>query len=228
VAFDTEILEAGFRIVLRPRGLLRGNSTYSVVVTGLEDAAGRPLADRSWTFHTGNGPDLVPATLFSSVPRGVAPASSILQATFDKPVHLARYTTDSFYLQAEEFIAYTPSTGVSGTISYSADGRTLAFIPDRPWPPNSQVGVSIDRFHYLDWTGASVNESRDPNGNALVSPGFTTAATRGDAAATIDQRNPYRDAVDTPLNVQIQAHFVEPVLHTSLDQNTAGERERAS
>lgn len=217
VAFDTELLDGGFRVVLRPKGLLRGYSTYNVAITGLEDVAGRPLADRSWTFHTGAGPDLVPAKLISSAPTGIAPASAILQATFDKPVYVVRYSYQSYEVPAQDFVASTQAGDVPGAVSYSLDGRTLSFIPDRPWPLNSTVTVSIDRFHYSDWTGQSITEVRESTGNNLVGPAFTTAATRGDAAATVDLRNPSRDAVETPLNVQIQAHFAEPVLHTSLD-----------
>lgn len=210
--FVTEVTDQGFLIRLRPVGLLRGNSTYTVSLTGLEDMAGRPLADRTWQFQTGAGPDLAGARLVSWSPVGVAPASSTFSVTFDKPVHQVRHPTDSTYsVNSTDFLVRTPSVDVPGNIWYSEDGKTLTFVPLRPWPVSTAIGLTIDRFHYFDWTGRELMEQRTSCCNELIAPAFVTAPPGVLAGPVIEAVNPYRDALNVPINVQIQARFAEAV-----------------
>jgi hypothetical protein len=205
--FTTEITDQGFLVRLHPVGLLRGNSTYTVALTGLQDMAGRALPDRTWSFQTGAGPDFSGAHIVSFTPMGVAPASSTPRVVFDKPVHLARHSSGPNTIVPTDFIIQTASANIPGNIDYSDDGRTLSYIPARPWPPATEIALNINSFQYSDWTGA-------PLGDSMAGPGvprFTTASPPALPRPVIDAVNPYRDAPDVPLNVRIQARFAEPV-----------------
>ncbi len=212
----TEVQEGGFLVLLHPVGLLRGRSAYTVAISGLEDIAGRPLADRTWTFHTGAGPDLTRAQLVSWMPSGIGSPSSVLRATFDKPVFFQRSTRDEV-VPANDFSVVTASAVIEGSINFSDDGKTLTYVPNRTWPLNTHIAVSVNRFYFHDWTGADFNERQDGYGR-LVVPEFTTSSSPAAALPRVEMVNPYRDAADAPVNVQIQARFAEPVVEGSLSR----------
>lgn len=216
VRFVVEISDRGMRVLLRPVGLLRGNSTYTVELKGLEDMAGRPLPDRAWTFHTGAGPDFVPVTLTSWSPKGTASTAATVQATFSKPVFYIRAVQDWEAWSPRDFAVSAGGITILGDIEASADGRTLRYVPRRPWPANAAVSIEVSRFRYLDWTGAMIS---DPAGSYPVVPTFTASAAAGGAPA-VTARNPQPDAVGIPRNVLIQARFENGILEPAAGRVT--------
>jgi hypothetical protein len=207
VPFTTEFLDAGFLVLLHPRGLLRGNSVYNVTLAGLEDMAGRPIPDRAWSFRTGPGPDFTPTVVKSWTPTGTASTAAILHVTFNNPVFFLRQRLqDSEVANAYDFPL--------GGIQFSPDGRTLSYIPNRPWPIYSNIGVEISRFSHRDWTNSDITETRG-GGYNLVTPGFYTGSIAG-ALPKVEALNPLPNAEGAPRNVQIQARFENGVLESSL------------
>jgi hypothetical protein len=219
VRFVTQVSDGGMSFLLRPVGLLRGNSEYTVELKGVEDLAGRPLADRKWIFHTAAGADFVPAQLTSWSPKGSAVPTATISATFSKPVLFRRSVFYSETTLPYDFAEFPGGIRIEGSIFTSTDGRTLSYQPRRPWPAGREVGVTVDRFRYFDWTGLDLQEVRESSGNNLVTPRFTTSATAG-APPTVSARNPQPDAVDVPRNVRIQARFANGLLDSSLSRIT--------
>jgi hypothetical protein len=214
--FKVEITDNGFLVLLHPLSILDGNASYTVSFQGLEDAAGRPLPDRTWTFRTGGGPDLAGATAVSASPTGLAPGSSPLRVTFDKPVYLARRHRENAPLIASDFESAIVGGSMTGAIYRSADGRTLAFIPDGAWPPGTVVNAPVS---YAGWNGP------DYYVPSPGTPGFTAAPVATLSRPVVDAVNPYRDAPDAPLNVLIQFRFADVIDATSLRARLAADGE---
>ena len=207
VPFTLEIADNGFLVLLHPLSILDGNAAYVVSFQGLEDMAGRPLPERTWTFHTGAGPDLFGATAISASPKGLAPGSSVLRVTFDKPVYLAGRHKENSPLIASDFASIIAGSSITGAIDRTADGRTLAVIPDHAWPPGTAVSAPVS---YAGWNG--------PNYYVASSgtPGFTAAPLATLPRPVVDAVNPYRDAPDAPLNVLIQFRFADVIDATAV------------
>lgn len=215
VRFITQVNDGGMSVLIRPIGLLRGNTEYTVEFKGLEDLAGRPLPDRTWTFRTGEGADFIPAQLTSWSPKGSTVPTATINATFSKPVLFRRDRLSSGSSTVPyDFAEFSAGIPIQGNISTSPDGKTLSFQPRRPWPAGVEISLTVDRFRYFDWTGLDLQEGRI-GGNNLDTPRFTTNAAAGVPPAVI-ARNPLPGAVDVPRNVRIQVRFANGVLESSL------------
>ena len=210
-----DLTDWGYLVLLRPAALLQGGATYKVEVTGLEDTAGRPLPDRTWTFHTGSGPDYEIPKLVASFPRGTVSPASILQVTFSKPVHFVRTGADEFNYGPADFITGTPTAVVTGSVTFSTDGRTLTYKPDRPWPTGSSIEMYINPTNYRGWNETPLDRSFSPD---RLIPGFLISSTATTAPPRITSVNPAPGTEGAPLNVQIQTRFAEPVTVESLSR----------
>jgi len=209
-----EISDNGMLVLLRPVGLLRGNSVYTVEFKGLEDMAGHALPDCAWTFHTGPGADFKPAELVSWSPKGTGGSTSTLRVQFNKPVFFHRITTASTAPAPYDFLLNIGSTVVQGSIEASSDGRMLSFVPQRPWPVDTTISVPLSYSYVLDWTGSAVTGTGAPS-YYLLSAGFTSSAPSG-TPPVVETRSPAVDATQVPRNVRIQAKFERAVLESSL------------
>jgi methionine-rich copper-binding protein CopC len=217
VRLVTEFVDDGTLVLLRPVGLLRSDTTYTVELKGLEDLAGRPLPDRTWTFHTAPGPDFSTTRLISYSPKGSAAVTVKPQVTFSKPVYFLRELWPLTRGVLDDFQLNLTGAQVRGDIEVTPDGRTFTFVPSRPWPVDSAIVLPVSSGRYVDWTGAPADVSLLPTGagSPSYSTPFSTTSATG-AAPSVSLRNPQPDAVDVPRNVRIRARFFNGLLASSL------------
>ena len=213
--FVPETADSGMLVLLHPVGLLRGNCVYTVEFQGLDDMADRPLPARTWTFHTGTGADFTATTLKSWSPKGTATTTATPQVTSTKPVFYTRSALSWDSAVPYDFAWSLPGVRVQGSIQASSDGRTLSYVPSRPWPVDTTIALLPDRFRYHDWTGAEISEAGASGGSSAIAAAFFTGSACGTPAA-VAVRNPQPDAADVPRNVRIQARFENGVLESSL------------
>ncbi len=138
-------------LTFNPTASLDYNKVYTVTLgTGAMDAAGNALASPfSVKFTTSNAPDLTRPQVTSYSPNNTQTGMSRSQSisvTFSEPMD-KQSTQNAFTL-------VSPS-GISGTFSWSADGRTMTFTPS----------TLIDYGTYLTWHISTV--ARDVAGNPL-------------------------------------------------------------
>ena len=215
VPFTAQFLDGGFLVLIRPLGLWRGNSTYKVGLTGVEDMAGRPLPDRSWSFRTGSGPDFTPTAVTSWSPTNAASTASVLRVKFDKPVFFRREQSQNREISNPyDFAVVTSAATIYGGVQPASDGRTLSFTPNRPWPFNSNINVAINSFNYSDWTAAAIYDGRG-SGRDFSAVGFYVSSEAG-LLPKVEAFNPPPDALEVPRNVQIQARFNTGLLGSNL------------
>ena len=125
-------------LTLVPPALLAPSKLYTISITGVTDTAGNAIAAANRTFTTGAGAALAapaltgttPALFDSNVSRNIAPF-----AGFAAAVNPVSVTTASLYV-------YRVSNGVpvAGSVSVSADGKTITFTPAGTLAANTQYG----------------------------------------------------------------------------------------
>lgn len=195
-------------LTFRPQALLRGNTSYTMRVSGWEDVAGRPLPPLEWTFRTGPSADVEQARPVSAAPRGpVRPAASP-SLTFDRPV--APLLLDPFknFAGADDYVFTTGEGVVSGTQQVSENGRTASLVPTRPWPAFTTLPLQPSRG-MLSWTGAPIES--DPAYR------FETVAGTVDPPKVLCV-SPPADASDVPLNARFRVRFEQEIQPLSIER----------
>src|SRR5439155_9977076 len=122
-----------------PRGVLLGNTTYTVTASGFTDQAGNqvmPFTSSFTTSASGAGNTTAPAVVSvnpSDGATGVGVNSNIV-LTFNEALNALSINTTSVPISA---------SGVSGLLagSYTLDatGKVVTFTPASPLPPNTTV-----------------------------------------------------------------------------------------
>lgn len=136
----------------QPSAPLTPSTQYTITIgTDAKDAAGNALAAPFVaTFTTAAAPDTTRPTLVSNSPttgeHGVIQATNIV-LTFSEPMDQA---------SAQVAFSVTAPMGVTGTFSWSADGRTMTFNPTQSFAYGALVAWRI------------ANTARDLAGNTLL------------------------------------------------------------
>ena len=205
--FTVAFADSGRAVQITPKGLLQGNSVYTVYLTGIEDMAGRPLPPQGWTFHTGAGIDVRGGAVVSAAPITSAGRDVIPHVTFDVPVFLLSADNTSNNRIPPEFSRNTDTGGlVTAHIRPSADQRTMFFVPDSLWPAGSSINLQSYDQRFVTWTGLEINnvgQTFTATDNPLTSP-VSVALT------------PARDATDVPLNSRVRVRFDQEILPESV------------
>ena len=144
---------------LTPSSALSNLTTYTVTLTtGIQDAAGNPLAGSyTWSFTTVN--DATAPTVVQTLPAAGATGtgtSIVLSVRFSEAMNSSSITTSTF----------TVNNGVTGSISYNSSTFTATFHPDHALSLGTNYTVTLS-------TGV-----QDLAGNGLAAPytwSFTTA-----------------------------------------------------
>jgi hypothetical protein len=153
---------------------LAANSPFTATVTtGATDLAGNALAANfTWTFTTAALPDSTRPTIVLTAPAANAtavPTDTAISATFSEDMNPTSVSGANFRL-----VNTTLGTGVPGTVTYSAPGRTLIFTPTGPatLAANSSFTATVT-------TGVT-----DLAGNALAANFAWTFTTAGGGGGT--------------------------------------------
>jgi hypothetical protein len=142
---------------------LEVNTLYTVALTGLRDAAGNPLGDRTFTFRT-ESPDTEPPRVTAIDPPtgavGVG-ATAPVTVTFSEAMAPASVTADSFRVTVD-------GAAVPGTRTLVAGNTQARFTPSQPY--------GFEKTVVIELTGELRDASNNPLVNADGSP-ITTPIT---------------------------------------------------
>jgi chitodextrinase len=142
--------------------LIAGTNYTATITTGVQDAAGNPLAaNLAWTFTTAVALDTTPPAVSATSPANNATDVALdapISATFSEPMMNATLNPASFT------VATSGGAPVAGTVNIS--GNTATFTPSAPLAASTQYSATIT-------TAAS-----DAAGNALAAD-FTWFFTTG-------------------------------------------------
>jgi hypothetical protein len=147
-------------LTLTPQSPLLGGESYQLVVDGVEDLAGNRLASpASYGFTTSAGVDTKVPTLVTRSPLANAtnvPLNTVVSLGFDKRLDPITVTANSVYLY-DQVLAQK----VAGSLSLSADGKTVNFTPAGP--------LAAGRLYYV----YVLNGLKDLVGTVVTSTAFT-------------------------------------------------------
>jgi hypothetical protein len=187
---------AGTTATFKPNSALAGSTAYTATVTtGVQDAAGNPMAaNRTWSFTTAAAADTTPPTVGTVSPSnnatGVAVNASVT-ASFSEAIDPLTVTGATFTLK-------NGATAVSGAVS--AGGGTATFQPNAPLANGTTYTATLT-------TGV-----KDPAGNSLASAyswSFTTGAAADTTPPTVNGTSPSGNATGVPTAAAITATFSE-------------------
>lgn len=185
--------------ILIPQEPLVAGSLYRIVVAGVTDVAGNPVAPAAGAFVTGAGADVSGPRALTRDPTGSdVPINARLEIVFDEPIDPGTVSPEASVLE----VFGLPD--VSGTVAVSSDWRRISFVPDGLLPV----------YTTLSW-GVGVS---DLSGNAAESRlQFSTEFFEDDEPPTFDWVHPPDGSDDVPLNVRVVLGFSEELRRGSLE-----------
>ena len=198
-------------LVVTPAVPLPPQANVTISLNGVRDAAGNAAPAAAATFSAAAGADVVRPTATANVV-ATMPVNSVFDVVFSEPMDVP-----SVLVFQNQFL-YDNTTGyvTGGTMSFSADGRSMTYVP----PANLVAG-----------RGYSINLSssaRDLPGNAFTALGLSfTAAAADTTPPQVRAVNPGDGLVAVRRNAKIEILFDEPIAPTSLS-NVNVTRERRS
>jgi len=200
-----------------PIGGLAYNTQYTATITtGAEDPALQTLANPYvWTFTTG-APITSPPTVTSTIPvtpSTVAPIvaededvplNQVVSATFSEAMDPATIIAANFTLTVEG-----STTALPGSLSYSAVGDSLVFVPTAPLLPGTTYTATI--------TTGVMDLAGQPMAN-LYTWNFMTGVAVNTTAPELVLTVPANNATGVAVNAAVSATFSEamnPLTFTS-------------
>ncbi|MDX2151723.1 MAG: Ig-like domain-containing protein [Bryobacteraceae bacterium] len=203
VSYSLQFSNDDSSLTVTPNVPLPGASAVTVTVNGVEDLAANPLAaPASVTFNTAARPDyLAPTLVRSSISSGQTgvPVNSVIVLEFNEPVDPRSVNSSTLYVYDNNFGQALPAT-----LSLSSDLRTITIAPTSPF--------AIGRAHTIIYGATDLAGNSSNNLNF----GFTTAFTPDTTGPQVLATNPVDNALDQPINSQVDILFDEPVQPTSL------------
>jgi hypothetical protein len=196
----------GLQLIFMPSNILADYTEYKVVIDGIRDRAGNPIAT-AYSFHykIGNTVDVTPPTVIGTDPGTNSthvPVNTVIGIGFSEPVQAETVTDQSVLLYDSVSGKY-----VSGTVNLSGDAKSLHFVP------TIALGVGRQYRIYLN------NSIKDLFGNSLNSGiyyAFTTSFDKDATSPRIIGFSVTADQTAVPTNVQLQVQFDEAVSTLSL------------
>lgn len=197
-----------------PATLAAGSLFTATITTAVTDLAGNALAMATvWTFTTAsNAPaDTTRPTVVNTVPAADAnsvPINTAVTATFSEPMNPATLSGSTFTL-----VNTTSGVPVTGTVTYSATGRTLIFTPTSP---STLANNSA-------FTARITTAVTDLAGNGLAEPftwRFNTESTSDTSAPTVVSVTPLDNSTATCTKQSVNATFSEAMDAASINTGT--------
>ncbi|WP_445370981.1 Ig-like domain-containing protein [Methylomonas sp. HW2-6] len=195
----------GLQLIFTPSDILADYTDYKVVVDGVRDRAGNPIASpHSFHYKTGNTVDTTPPTVAAVDPNSNSsnvPVNVVVGVRFSEPVH-----TDS--VNDQSVLLYDSVTGqqVLGVVTLNGDGQSATFVPNQ--------ALAVGRQHRI----ALTNAIKDLFGNSLNYSNyyFTTSFDKDASGPKITAFSVGADQASVPTNGVLQVRFDEPVSGLSL------------
>ncbi len=197
---------SGNTATFTPNANLASNTGYTAkLTTGIQDAAGNPLAATyAWTFTT-VAVDNTPPSVTSNFPANTATdvvLNTSVSATFSEAMNVATINTASFTLA-------TGGAPVSGSVALS--GTTATFAPDALLAANTGYVATI--------TTAATDLAGNPLA-ANYSWSFTTGAVSDNQPPTVASTVPADGATGVAQNVALSVKFSEAMKASTINDST--------
>ena len=129
----------GKSATFQPSSSLPGLSIISVRLSGIKDLAGNPISEMNWSFETASPPDTV-APLITRVLPAESPGNigvgTRVTVQFSEAMDTSTITGNTFTVASG-------ATVISGTFSFSADGKMATFTPSAPLASDSVITVTL-------------------------------------------------------------------------------------
>jgi hypothetical protein len=193
-----------------PSAPLNVSTSYTIQISGLNDAEGNTITTFTSSFQTGASavPDTTAPTVTGISPAngttGVAVNSKVV-ITLSKPIVASEVNVQSVPV----FLAQSASN-VAGTYSVSADGMTITFTPQTPYPGNALMQVDVN----------STGTITDVSGNVLgfTESQFTTANTADTTAPVVTSVTPTNGATGIGTGAAVVLTFSKSLNPVTVNQ----------
>lgn len=179
----------------------------TVSVKGVSDMAGNAMPvsfTSSFTTQEERSPKMIAVSPQNW--QGNIPLNSHMTISFDKRIDIATVDASSFYVTVGE------TERISGSISFSPDGRLAAFKPVQQLSPETG--------YYLNYT----DSIKDLAGYSIVNPGSSYFITGNNVVDSTPPEivaiSPPIGAKNVPLNAVVDIKFSEPVDRTGVNGNS--------
>ncbi|HEX4955079.1 MAG TPA: Ig-like domain-containing protein [Thermoanaerobaculia bacterium] len=191
-------------VLIVPQAPLAPATTYQVRVEGVEDLAGNPVTLAEAFFTTGGEPDTVAPQVLRSNPFSGAtgvPVNSTVILEVNEPVDVL--TASAATLIVRENIGFA---NLSGTVSTSAGGQRLEFVP--------ASGLPVGRSHSVFFSNQGIE---DFSGNRLTGSNFsfTTHFAADTSAPQVSEVSPRDGWTAVATNARVSIRFNEPISQPS-------------
>lgn len=158
--------------------------------------------------NTPDPTDIIAPTVSLTVPASDAPdvpINKMISVTFSEAMDASTIDDTTFTLSE------SGGSVVTGTVTYTAIGRSATFSPTSDLDPNTTYTATIT-------TGAE-----DPSGNALADDytwNFSTGTVRDETEPTVSSTDPGADDIDVFLSKRIFITFSEEMDPATIDEDT--------
>jgi hypothetical protein len=187
-------------VTLVPRELLAPLSDFTLTVAGVEDVSGNALVTPVvLDFTTAESIDNVRGNIvrYSYASDATVPRNAVFEVLLDERVDPTTVNGSVFYLWNE-----STNSGIPGTRSIAADGRTLTFTPDVLLPADSQLRLYTSYSYFYDFAGNLINRQ---------SRRFYTNAIEDETPPTVIVASVADGEVGPPTNLRMRIKFSEPI-----------------
>ncbi len=194
----------GVVVTFIPDQILPSNRMFTINLSksGIKDLAGNLFEGRVFDISTDLGFDITPPTVLrSSPPNGnkKSPINSIISVLFDEPI-------SRIGLQKNVKLKIVDKN-VPGTVSLSTDGRLITFMPNVPLAPFTQYRIVVSK------------QIKDLLGDSMIEPFSSTFFIKKIKFfrwPALIETNIGANAVNVPIDVNLQASFDRPISPTSI------------
>ncbi len=179
-------------ISLQPTTILQPNTTYTVTVSGFENAAAIAIPARTWSFQTGAFADVTPPNLLRILPSGSGiSADSVVSFTFDKPVNPGANASNFNLLLASGNVTHL----VALVLGFSDDLQTAYLRPSSLLAAGATYQATVGLVQ--DFAGNAIALSNPPSSTFQV--GYTPPVP-----AAVTGCSPPANAMGVPVNAIVQ------------------------
>jgi large repetitive protein len=196
-------------VLIVPHAPLPAATLLTLKIEGVEDLAGNLVASQTTKFTTGSGPDLTRAQVVRSNPFLSAinvPVNTVITVEVNEPIDAGTVTNNTFIVRDN-----TTGQNVVGTLSVSAGGRVITFMPNAPLAVSRSYSVLFSFNGILDLAGNFLEGSNFS---------FTTSFAADANGPQVLAVTPANGLTAVPTNAAVAIQFDEPIQSLSVDQVT--------
>jgi hypothetical protein len=199
-------LGAGNTVIqLVPAAPLAANTTYVMIVAGVKDPAGNPVATATNTFTTGSTYDISAPSVVNYSPayNNTVGTNVTPKFVFNEPLNPITVNNNTFRM-----FVYDTGQWVPLRVTPSADGLSVTMVPQVAIQPNT-------RYYFQACCNFQDEDGNNGNGAAIYFWTSAGAVSNGPTVAV----SPANGTAGVPVNTQVIASVSASVDPTSIGQN---------